>query len=190
MTPSMLPRLALAVMVALLLGAVPLAQTAEPAQDDSFDFEALLTRANAGDAEAQDNLCEGYQMGEDVPQDYVEAAAWCRKAADQGILNSQWLLGMLYSSTASKVPRTGTAGLPVDDIEAYKWYYLAAVPRPGETFGESMARELIQGSSRDLVAERLTPEQLAEGGRRVGMWIEKFSRQLESQPIDAHPREP
>ena len=49
----MLPRLALAVMVALLLGAVPLAQTAEPAQDDSFDFEALLTRANAGDASAQ-----------------------------------------------------------------------------------------------------------------------------------------
>ena len=48
MTPSMLPRLALAGMVALLVGAAPLAQTPEPAQDDSI--ELVRTLANAGDA--------------------------------------------------------------------------------------------------------------------------------------------
>ena len=59
MTSSMLRRVTLAGMVALLLGAAPLAQTPEPAQDDIDDLieaaliEALRTRANAGDASAQ-----------------------------------------------------------------------------------------------------------------------------------------
>ena len=47
----MLRRVTLAGMVALLVGGAPLAQTPEPAQDNSI--EAVRTRANAGDAEAQ-----------------------------------------------------------------------------------------------------------------------------------------
>ena len=46
MTPSSLHRLALAGMVAFLLGAAACAETPEPAQDDSI--EATRTRANAG----------------------------------------------------------------------------------------------------------------------------------------------
>ena len=46
MTPSSLHRLALAGMVAFLLGAAACAETPEPAQDDSS--EATRTRANAG----------------------------------------------------------------------------------------------------------------------------------------------
>ena len=73
MTPSSLRRLALAGMVALLLGGVPLAQAPEPAQDDSI--EAIRTRANAGDADAQFGLGYMYETGEGVPQDDVEAVA-------------------------------------------------------------------------------------------------------------------
>ena len=69
-------------MVTFLVGGAPLAQTPEPAQDDSF--EALRTRANAGDARAQNNLALMYANGEGVPQDFVEAAALARQAAEQG----------------------------------------------------------------------------------------------------------
>ena len=82
MTLSSLSRLALAGMVALLLGAAPLAQAPEPAQDDSI--EALRSRANAGDADAQFSLGYMYETGEGVPQDAVEAVAWYRRAAEQG----------------------------------------------------------------------------------------------------------
>ena len=71
MTPSSLRRLALAGMVAFLVGAAPLAQTPEPAQDDSI--EVLRTRANAGDAEAQTRLGSRYYFGEGIPQDDGEA---------------------------------------------------------------------------------------------------------------------
>ena len=63
MAPVSLPRLALAGMVAFLLGAAPLAQTPEPAQDDSI--ETLRTRANAGDAAAQFNLGFMYDTSKD-----------------------------------------------------------------------------------------------------------------------------
>ena len=73
-------RLALAGIVALLMGGAPLAQTPEPAQDDSI--EAIRTRANAGDADAQYELGRTYRFGIGVPEDAVEAAAWFRKAAE------------------------------------------------------------------------------------------------------------
>ena len=79
MAPSSLRRLALAGMVALLMGGAPLAQTPEPAQDDSI--EAVRTRANAGDAEAQRTLGTMYEFGLGVPQDFVEAEAWYRLVA-------------------------------------------------------------------------------------------------------------
>ena len=84
MTPSSLRGLALAGVVALLVGGAacaetpepetPDAQTPEPAQDNSF--EAIRTRANAGDAEAQVNFGLMYYGGLGVPQDDVEAYKW------------------------------------------------------------------------------------------------------------------
>ena len=71
MAALILRRLALAGMVALLVGAVPLAQTPEPAQDDSI--EAVRRRANAGDAQAQVNLGAIYAYGLGAPQDDFEA---------------------------------------------------------------------------------------------------------------------
>ena len=90
MTPSSLRRLVLAGVVALLVGGAacaetpepetpepetpepetPDAQTPEPAQDDSI--EAVRTRANAEDAEAQYNLGFMYATGQGVPEDDVD----------------------------------------------------------------------------------------------------------------------
>ena len=185
MTSSSLSRLALAGMVALLLGAAPLAQTPEPAQDDTL--EALRTRANAGDAEAQYNLGLTYAIGLDVPQDDVEAAAWFLKAAEQGHAAAQLSLGVMYDAVRGvppddvealawflKAAEQGSApaqynlgvmyyngeGVPQDDGEAYLWANLAA------TYADASDRDRF-AEFRDLAAERLTPEQRNEGQKRA-----------------------
>ena len=73
--------------------------------------------AELGDAEAQRDLGFMYNAGQDVPQDYVEAAKWYRLAAEQGDGFAQINLGNMY-----KLGR----GVPQDYPEAAKWYRLAA----------------------------------------------------------------
>ena len=190
MAPSPLRRLALVGMVALLVGAAPLAQTTESAQDDSI--EAIRTRANAGDADAQNtlggmyadgrgvpegfgeallwwrkaveqghadaqfNLGAMYRTGKGVPEDFGEAAAWFRKAAEQGHAGASFALGFMYVSGS---------GVPQDDIEGYKWFSLTVTYANGPLRG-------ISAEARDDTAERLTPEQLAEGQKLAREWFE------------------
>ena len=159
MTPVSLRRLALAGMVALLVGAAACAETPEPetpdpAQDDSI--EAVRTRAEAGDAVAQFNLGVRYDFGLGVPEDDVEAMAWYRQAAEQGYASAQYSLGFMYS--------TGI-GVPQDDVEAYKWFNLAT------TYADEEYRELY-ADQRDTAADRLTPEQRVEAQRLAREWFE------------------
>ena len=51
---------------------------------ESHEIAELRVDANAGDADAQVPLGIAYALGQGVPQDYVEAVSWYRKAADQG----------------------------------------------------------------------------------------------------------
>ena len=113
--PQRLQLFLLAGMVALLMGGAPLAQTPEPAQDDSI--EAFRSRANAGDAKAQYNLGVMYATGEGVLQDAVEAVAWYRQAAEQGDAEAQFNLGFAYANGE---------GVLQDDVEAVAWFHTAA----------------------------------------------------------------
>ena len=58
-----------------------------------------------------------YSNGQGVPQDYVEAARWYRKAADQGDAEAQYGLGFMYYQGK---------GVPHDYVEAARWYRKAA----------------------------------------------------------------
>jgi len=58
-----------------------------------------------------------YYCGRGVSRDYVEAAKWFRKAAEQGLAAAQHNLGVYY--------RDGE-GVPQDYVEAVKWYRWAA----------------------------------------------------------------
>lgn len=58
-----------------------------------------------------------YETGRGVPQDYVLAAMWYRRAAELGDPNAQHLLGLMYDKGQ---------GVPVDYVEAHKWLNLAA----------------------------------------------------------------
>lgn len=58
-----------------------------------------------------------YWKGNGVPQDYVKAAEYYRKAAELGHAEAQYSLGTLYK---------GGAGVPRNYVEAAKWYRMAA----------------------------------------------------------------
>jgi TPR repeat protein len=58
-----------------------------------------------------------YAKGEGVPKDDAEAVKWYRKAAEQGLAEAQYNLGVMYDEGE---------GVPKDDAEAVKWYRKAA----------------------------------------------------------------
>jgi Trypsin-like peptidase domain/Sel1 repeat len=73
-------------------------------------------------ADAQLSLGRAYQKGRGVPRDYVQAAAWYRKAAEQGESLAQDNLGRAYMDGR---------GVPQDYVQAAAWYRKAA--EQGET---------------------------------------------------------
>src|ERR1700689_1592024 len=58
-----------------------------------------------------------YWYGQGVPQDYVAAANWYLKAAEQGYAEAQYHLGQMFAIGQ---------GIPHNDAEAAKWYRKAA----------------------------------------------------------------
>ena len=83
----------------LLLSGVAGAQTST-APTETADIAAIRVKANAGDAEAQADLGYAYVNGRGVPQDAAQAAAWTRKAADQGLAVAQSNLAVMYRDCA------------------------------------------------------------------------------------------
>jgi len=109
--------------------------------------------ADQGNALAQNNLGFMYGNGQGGPRDYAEALRWYRKAADQGNGLSQANLGVMYGNGQ---------GVTQDYVRAHMWYSLAAAR------GEKIARE-----TRDLLAKKMTPAQIAEAQRLAREWKPK-----------------
>ena len=111
--------------------------------------------ADQGAPLAQSMLGSLYYNGDGVPQDYAAAASWNRKAGDQGDALAQANLGLLYARGQ---------GVPQDDVQAHKWSNLAAA---------RTAEPKIRGNAittRDVVAARMTPAQIAEAQRLASEW--------------------
>ncbi|MEY4635371.1 MAG: hypothetical protein RJA55_1169, partial [Acidobacteriota bacterium] len=109
---------------------------------------------------AQHKLGASYYIGQGVPQDYAQAVAWYRKAADQGDADSQYNLGVMY--------RNGQ-GVPQDYVESHKWRNLAASRASAEN-----QKRYAEG--RDAVATQMTPAQLAEAQQRASAWLAAFEK--------------
>ena len=86
------------------------------AQPSGID-PALMAKAGAGNPDAQFRVGAQYELGAHVTEDAAQAAAWYRKAADQGFAPAQHSLGVLYE--------LGT-GVPADPTTAAQWYRKAA----------------------------------------------------------------
>jgi len=134
-------------------------QRAEQAYEASYYeiafpiYERLAEQGNAG---AQYNLGQLYRKGQGVRQDNKEAIKWYRKATDQGHARAQYNLGVTYANGQ---------GAPQDYVQAHMWFNLAA------SSGAKMAAK-----NRDIVAEKMTPEQIAEAQRLAQEWMEKHKK--------------
>ena len=85
---------------------------------------------------------------------------WYRKAAEQGIADAQYFLGVMYDKGQ---------GVPQDSVQSYMWYTLAASRFP-ET--EVQKREMVV-MGRGIVASKMTPEQIEEAQRLAQEWKPK-----------------
>ncbi len=103
-----------------LLAAVPVRADFDDGMEayDAGDYEtALKVWFSLADTRAQYNLGVLYRDGVGVPVDYVKAASWFRRAAEQGFAQAQYNLGVMY--------RNGQ-GLSKDYDEAVVWFRQAA----------------------------------------------------------------
>ena len=91
-----------------------------------------------------------YKTGDGVRQDYAEAMSWFRRAAEEGNAEAQRDLALAYANGE---------GVPQDNSLAYVWYSLAAAQ------GHQLALQ-----NRDIVAKKLTPDQIAEAQRLLREW--------------------
>lgn len=149
-----------------------------------------MRRAEQGDASAQCNLGVLYGSGKGVPQDYAEAAQWFQQAADQGHAAGQFNLGVLYRDGRGvtrdlaeaarwfrKAAEQGIApaqynlglmlrdglGVAQDQVEGLKWLSLAVMYVHEE-------RRVRYSEVRDLLAQRLSRQQVADAQNRVRGW--------------------
>jgi hypothetical protein len=104
-----------------------------------------------------------YYSGSGVPQSFVEAAKWYRLAADHGVAEAQHDLGVMYM--------TGQ-GVPQDYVLAHMWLNLAASQIPASK--KEDRDEAVK--ARDLVASKMTPEQIAEAQKRARDWMQRSER--------------
>ncbi|HEY3827264.1 MAG TPA: tetratricopeptide repeat protein, partial [Bryobacteraceae bacterium] len=78
---------------------------------------SILAARPEEDPRAQYNRGTGYWYGSGVPQDYVEAANWFRKAAEGGFAEAQYRLAQMMAIGQ---------GIRQDNTEAANWYRKAA----------------------------------------------------------------
>ncbi len=131
-------------------------------QDYKEAFRWYQAAAEQEHADAQRYLGFMYVEGRGVPQDYKEAVRWYQVAADQGTADAQSNLGFMY---------TNGQGVPQDYIQAHMWYNLAASGRQDDDDRKMAAR------NRDSIAEKMTPEQIAEAQRLAREWRPKTGSQ-------------
>ncbi|HSL06224.1 MAG TPA: tetratricopeptide repeat protein [Nitrospiraceae bacterium] len=122
-------------------------------QDDVQARQWYEKAAVQGLAKAQFNLGTLYFNGEGVPKNYQQALRWFRLAADQGEALAQTKIAIMYDEGQ---------GVPKNIVQAYKWYSLAG------TNGDKPAPQL-----RDLLANQMTPAQIAEAQKLAQEWKPK-----------------
>ena len=89
-------------------------------------------------------------------EDYMEAAKWYRKAAEQEIASALNNLGVMYQNGK---------GMTEDYIQSYAWYNLAV------SSGSDVARK-----NRDKISEKMTLTQIAEAQALAKEWATKYNK--------------
>jgi len=111
---------ALALVSALLVSGLflkVLAARVPSSEADANRALATMRLARHGDPAAQSMLGLQFANGQGLPKDVRAAAAWYRRAAQQGDVKAQRELGLLLAGHPF--------GIPHNDVEAYQWLTVA-----------------------------------------------------------------
>jgi TPR repeat protein len=126
-------------------------------RNDAEAVKWFRLAADQGDAAAQFRLGLMHSEGHGVLQDHAAAAKWYRVAADRRHPQAQYNLGLLYAAGE---------GVEQDLRLAYMWLNLAVSHfPPSETRNRNAAM-----NSRDVVANKLTREQVTEAQKLAREW--------------------
>lgn len=125
-------------------------------KDDNEALRWFRLAAEQGDAEARFHLGVMYDEGQVVPQDHAEAAKWYQLAAEQGNAQAQYNLGLAYAKGEGVAP---------DNVRAHMWLNLAATRFPASDRGRAAASR-----NRDVIAGKMTPDELSEAQRMARAW--------------------
>ncbi len=128
--------------------------------NDKKEFENTLLKAKQGEAYAQFTLGYMYQFGKGITQNYKNAAHWYQKAAEQGLASAQHNLANRH---------VNGEGVANDCKQAYIWESLAAAQ------GHKSAIK-----NRDIIAKKLTPQQLAEAQEEAVKLQKKIDSSLKT----------
>jgi TPR repeat protein len=96
-----------------------------------------------------------YISGKGVPQDYIQAGVWFRRAAFQGDADAQFSFRLLNAEGA---------GVPQSFAEAYFWLDVAAAGLKGD-------QEQAAAKERDETAAKLKPQELLSIQKRAEKWF-------------------
>ncbi len=127
-------------------------QASRPVSSDLNNMESLRRLADQGDAVAQFDLGLRYATGEDVKQDYSEAARWFSLAAEQGHVRAQSSLGGCYWAGR---------GVPQDLGRAYFWSALARAN------GDDASRDRVA-----LLTPLMTRAQVLAAQQEANNWLQ------------------
>ena len=110
--------------------------------------------AEKGNADAQYNLGDMYVEGQELIQNYKQAAKWYRKAAKQGHEHAQHKLGVMYGKGQ---------GVLQDYVKAHMWLNLSA--------SRGIKLAII---ARDIITKRMTPADISKAQAMAREWMRKF----------------
>jgi TPR repeat protein len=94
-----------------------------------------------------------YADGRGGVQEFAAAATWYRKAAEQGLVQAEFNMGVMY---------TNGQGVPQDYVMAHMWFNLAAAAGDKDALND-----------RDAIARRMTPAQIREAQKLAREWKPK-----------------
>jgi len=134
----------------------PPPQEVAPPVPSANKLETLQRLAASGDSAAQVDVGMRYWSGDQVAQDYVQAARWFHLAAEQGNVAAQAMLGNCYQAGR---------GVPPDPMQAYFWSFLA------QAAGDEASKSRVA-----LLASRLTHAQIAVAQKQANDWMTQHPR--------------
>jgi TPR repeat protein len=127
-------------------------------QDYAAAVDWYRMGATLGDSSAQTKLGLAYYLGEGVPQVFGTALRWFLKAADQDNAKAKAMLGVMFFSGQ---------GIPQDYAQSHMWSNLAAAS------ATDLETQRLGAKTRDLVAAKMTPAQIAEAQASARAWRPK-----------------